>query len=255
MSKAVHLALDVLELLGEGGVPLRLTEIAARLDHPKATVHRAVAALEQRGYVLQLPDERYRLGLRCLTLGGFAADGLDLRSVARPHLEALNQATRENVHLAVYEGGDVVYLDVVQSPLPVAPKSKVGSWAPATAVATGRALLAHQSMTEIDRVLSAPLETYTARSITDPDELRALLDEVREQGVARNHSSYREGVCGIAAPVHDHTGLVVASVGCCLPEERLDDARDPELEAEVRRAAAAVSQELGYRIPAVGGVA
>ena len=249
VSKSVELALDVLESLGRRGVPTRLTELAEELDQPKATMYRALATLQQRGYVGQLRDERYRLDVRCVELGAQAADALDLREVARPELEALNQLTQENVHLAVYAGGDVVYVDVVVSPQPVAPKSRVGTRAPSTAVATGRALLAFQSPAEIERVLRGPLEPFTPASITDASVMGALLEQVRQEGVATNEGSWREGVCGVAAPIRDHTSVTIASVGCCVPDVRFSRERRQELASAVLATADRISQRIGYPLP------
>lgn len=252
MSKTIHLALDLLETMADGGAPARLTELATALDQAKPTIHRALAALEERGYVVQLPDERYRLGVRCLELGSSSAEVLDVRAVARPHIEALSQETDENVHLAIYDRGDVVYVDKVDSAQPVAPRSRVGTRAPATAVATGRATLAFQTQAEVERVLARPLPQYTPRSITDPDEMMELLEQIRVTGVAINQSSWREGVCGLAAPVRDHTGVVVASVGCCMPEVRFPESRRPELAAAVLGAAAEISRQLGHQSSTTG---
>ena len=249
MSKTVHLALDVLELLAGRGAPARLTELAAELDHPKTTVHRTLAALEARSYVMQLPDERYRLGLRCLELGASSAAMLDLRTVARTVVEELNRRTSESIHLAVYERGDVVYVDKVDSPLPVAPKSRVGTRAPALAVATGRAILAFQSSAELDWVLDGPIEAHTPSTVTDPEQLRAMFQKVRDEDLATNVSSWRQGVCGIAAPIRDHTGVVVASVGCCIPEDRFSAHRRDELGPIVLKAARGISRQLGHRTP------
>lgn len=248
MSKATNLALDVLERFVAAGTPLRLTEIATELSQPKATVYRALSTLEERGYVSQLPDERYQLGIRCLELGASTSEMMDLRAVAHAHMTELCSVTEENIHLALYDRGEVVYVDKIDSPLPVAPKSRIGTRAPAAAVATGRALLAFQSTTEIERVLSEGLVSYTAQSITDPGEMRALLERVRVEGVATNECSWREGVSGIAAPIRDYTGVVVASVGCCMPAERLTDARRAGITDAVLTAAAAISRELGYQI-------
>lgn len=253
MSRAVHLTLDILERLVQDGEPMRLTEFASGLEQPKATVYRALATLEERGYIARLPDERYRLGVRCLELGASTGDMLDLRAVARENIEKLSAETEESVHLAVYERGEVVYVDKVDSMLPVAPKSRVGTRAPATSIATGRALLAFQSAAEIDRVLSEPAVAYTQNTMTDPDELRAMLEQVRRDDLARNDGSWRDGVSGIAAPVRDHTGVVVASIGCCMPSMRLTESRRGPVSRAVLDAAANVSRELGYRVPGKEG--
>lgn len=242
----VERSLDVLEMLVRSGTPRSLTEIVEASSGPKATVHRLLKTLQARGYVSQdLRTARYSAGIRCFELGSLWVQNLDLRSTATPHLHLLNEQTDETVHLAVYEHGDIVYIDRIESSQPIIAKSYVGRRCPATCVATGRALLAFESRDEIRRVLGEPLPRYTANSITDPAELADLLDEVRSNGYAVNHSSYRDGVGGVAAPIRDYTGRVVASVGLCLPESRFGQDRFAFLRDHTVAAAVQISASLG----------
>jgi DNA-binding IclR family transcriptional regulator len=238
----------VLEHLASVARPVPLAEVASSVDLPKATLHRVLATLQARGYVAQEPSTgHYAMGVRCFELGNLWAQKLDLRIVAQPHLRELNEEVEETVHLALYEHADVVYVDKLDSPHAVIAKSHVGRRCPATSVSTGRVLLAYQPHAEIDRVLSGPLPAYTEHTVTDPAELREMLETARRDGYATNVSSYRDGVCGVAAPIRDHTGLVVGSVGCCLPESRFGADRFPLLRDATVRAAAAISDELGWR--------
>jgi DNA-binding IclR family transcriptional regulator len=238
--------LDMLEFLAGAGSPQGLTDIAGQVGGPKATVHRLLATLQQRGYVTQDPHTaRYSAGVRCFELGSRWAQNLDLRTIASPALVELNETTGETVHLAVYDHGDAVYVDKLDCRHPVVAVSHVGRRSPATCVATGRALLAFQSREEIDSVCAGPLPAYTELSVTDPAELVALLGDVRKNGYGVNRGSYRTGVGGLAAPIRDHTGQVVASVGICLPEQRFGDDRFEELRAATVRAAVAISEALG----------
>lgn len=248
-TQGVNLAirtLDLLETLAGSGEPMTLGELAATTSTPKASAHRLLQALQSRGYAAQESGSgRYFAGIRCFELGSLWAQNLDLRSVVAPHLASLNADTRETVHLAVYERGDVIYIDRLESPQQVIAKSYVGRRCPATCVATGRVLLAYSDRAEIDRTLAEPLPAYTSRSVTDPAALRAMLAQVRSDGYAINHGSYRDEVGGLAAPVRDHTGGVVASVGVCLPEHRFGDERTPELRDRTIEAAVAMSRALG----------
>lgn len=235
-----------MEYLARSGQPRGLTEIATHIEGPKATIHRLLATLRARGYVSQ--DKRsmaYSIGIRCFELGNLWARSFDLRSVAAPQLAHLNEVTGETVHLAVYDQGDSLYIDKIESSYDVVPKSHVGGRCPAAQVATGRVLLAHQPMDEIRAQLTTPLRVYTPDSLTEPDQLQSLLADVRQQGYAVNHGSYRPGVGGIAAPVRDHTGAVVAAIGLCLPEHRFGEDRFPELRDATVEAAGAVSAEVG----------
>lgn len=239
-------ALDILELLAGSPSPQGLTGIAERVQGPKATVHRLLATLQARGYATQDPQTgRYRAGVRCFELGSQWARQLDLRTVAAPHTAELNERSGETVHLAIYDHGDVVYVDKIESRHPVVAKSDLGRRCPAAYVATGRALLAYRPREELEEVLSGPLPAFTPQSVTQPGELVALLDQVRRDGYAVNHGAYREGVGGVAAPVRDYTGSPIASVGICLPEQRFGPDRFDALRDMTVAAAIAISAALG----------
>lgn len=238
--------LDTLETLARSGTAMTLTDLANATVTPKATMHRVLQSLKSRGYVSQNGDSgRYAAGIRCFELGSMWAHNLDMRSIAAPYLEILNGETQETVHLAVYEHGDVVYIDKFESPQQVVAKSYIGRRCPATCVATGRVLLAYSSTAEIARVLEGPLPAFTVRSVTDPAELADLLERTRVDGFGVNHGSYRDEVGGISAPIRDHTGRVVAAVGLCLPEHRFLLERVGFLRDSTIRTAVEISGALG----------
>lgn len=237
---------DVLETLAGAPHPMTLAELGDATEIPKASLHRILQLVQARGYVTQEDQGgRYAAGIRCFELGAMWAENLDIRATAAPHLQALNQLTQETVHLGVYEHGDVVYVDRLESPLQVVAKTYIGRRSPATQVSTGRALLAYRETSEIERVLAGPLPAYTDLTVTDPDELRQILTTVREDGYAINLGNYRTEVCGVAAPVRDHTGGVVAAIGICTPLHRFGDDRIGELRDAAVRTAVEISTALG----------
>ncbi len=240
-------AFDMVELLARAGQPLSLGDIAAKISAPKATVHRLLATLVGRGYVAQnVQSGQYMVGLRCFELGSQWAEAQDVRTVALPALRTLNDVALETVHLAIYDHGDAVYIEKLESPQPIVARSFVGGRCPAFCVATGRALLAHQPSAEIARVLAGPLPRFTAASITDPKKLDQLLASIRNDGFAVNHNSYRDGVGGVAVPIRDHTGMTVAAVGLCVPESRFVRERQAGLRKATFAAAQTISTQLGF---------
>lgn len=242
----VERSLDVLEMLVRSEAPRSLSEIVEAVGGAKATVHRLLKTLQARQYVIQDPrTARYTAGIRCFELGNLCGQNRDLRSVAAPFLRQLNDEVGETVHLAVYDYGDVVYIDRIESPQPVVARSHIGDRCPASCVATGRALLAFEPKGEISRVLGGPLPAFTKYSVSDPAELDRVLRRVRTDGFAVNHSSFRDGVGGVAAPIRDYTGRVVASVGLCLPESRFGSDRLEFLRTSTTHIASAISASLG----------
>ena len=172
---SVDRALRLLDELAEHG-PLGATELAHRLGTAKATAFRLARTLQARGYVVQNADSTYRLGPRCLMLATGVHASLDLRRDLLPVLDALRAETDETVQLTTLDGGEVVYVEQLLSTKPVLSVGQMGARAPAHCVSGGLAQLAAAPPDVVDRLLSRPLERFTAATITDPDEVRAELD-------------------------------------------------------------------------------
>jgi DNA-binding IclR family transcriptional regulator len=242
----VERALDVLEWLAAAeGESRGLSEIALGLGQPKATVHRLLTVLRKRGYVAQDAQSGYLLGIKCFELGNYWAQSFDLRTFARPYLEELNDELGETVQLAIYDQGDVVYVDKLQSTQLVIARPEIGNRAPATVVATGRALLAFQPAADIRSLLSRPLPAYVENTPTTPEAITELLAQVRRDGFAVNRETYRKGICGLAVPIRDSTGAVIASVGILVPAHRFVDEQFEVHRDATIRTALAISSALG----------
>src|SRR4051812_31108506 len=75
-----------------------LSEIAARASLHESTALRLLAALWARGWVQQNSAGQYSLGPYVLGLTRRVVQRPDLREVAHPHLEQLQQRVGEDVH-------------------------------------------------------------------------------------------------------------------------------------------------------------
>ncbi len=245
-------ATRLMELIGEMG-EAGISELARRLGWTKSMVHRQASTLQGLGYLEQDPGNgRYRLGLKLFALGSLVVRQRELRDQAIPVLETLMERCQETTHLALLDEGrgDVVYVHKVEPPQAIRLYTEVGAHHPAYCAATGKVLLAYLSDERLRRALAAqPLRRHTPRTIADPDALRAHLAQVRAQGYALDDEEYREGVRGVAAPVRDHRGQVVAAVNAGGPTSRLTDAAIQALVPHVEQAGAEISRRLGYLSP------
>src|SRR2546428_5739899 len=147
--ESVDRALRVLELLSESGSGLTLEELAGVARIPKSSLHRILAALRHRGFAAQQEESgRYFLGTEMLRAAFGFHDRLDLRALVHPLMVRLRDELNETVHMAVLDGGDVVYVDKVESSHPIKMTSVVGGRNPAHCTAVGKALLAWTYPTE-----------------------------------------------------------------------------------------------------------
>jgi DNA-binding IclR family transcriptional regulator len=240
---AVERAVRVLDCLAEAGGELGVNELARRTGANPSTVSRLLATLAASGLVAHEPESgRYRLGLRLVQLGNAALARLDLRRLARPHLEALVAETGETATLSVPGDPDAITVDFVQSPASVQSVARVGRSSVAHATSVGKVALAFSG-----RPLPAPpLRAYTARTITDPARLAEEVERVRRRGWAKAAGEREEDLNAIAAPVHGAHGELAAILGLQGPASRFHAGSMQAAVAPLLERAQALSRELGW---------
>jgi IclR family KDG regulon transcriptional repressor len=239
-------ALDLLDAL-DGAGAATLTELSSRTAIHKATALRILANLEERGYVERDGHGRYSLGLRMLQLGARISAGLDLRTVARPVLQALHEEFGETINLAVPADGGLVYIDILQSAHGLRMTASVGLRDDYHSSALGKAMIAQWPAAEVARILPPdPLPHKTARTLLAREDLEAELALTRERGYAIDDEENEAGARCVAAPLFDHRGQCIGAISLAGPASRLTIERIGPLAERVREAAAAISSRLGY---------
>jgi IclR family acetate operon transcriptional repressor len=226
-----------------------LVELARHVSLHPSTAHRLLASLIDCGYAAQSPTTgRYRLGRKVLELAsGSKARDARLRSVARPHLEAIREAVDESANLVSLDGMAAIYLDQVESRRAVRLFAEPGRRVPAHTSGAGKAMLAFQDDGVLDKLYaSEPFERLTPHTITEAVALRAELGKVRQRGYALDNEEHEEGVSCLAAPVFDNLGHACAAISVSAPSERLRRCGFVELGEMLARHARAISSELGY---------
>ena len=185
MTRTLRRGLDVLEALARGdGYGLGPSAVGQRVGLDKATVMRLLRTLVEAGYVTQ--DEttrRYRLSGKILWLAHRVTAGLDLRSVARPHLTALRDELGETVHLGVIEGLRVVYVDKLEAENSIQLVSAVGQTMPLHSTSLGKAMLAALPDEERERIYARmDFLPRTDRTICDLATFREEIRRTQRRG-------------------------------------------------------------------------
>jgi len=237
---ALLLALGGFE--GEAGV----TELARRLGLHKSTASRLLATLQRRGLVEQDEETgKYRLGLVVIRLAERAERTLDLKGIALPELERLARATRETVTIGVLDGDSDLTVAQVDGPNMVACPDWTGRTTPLHCVASGKILLATMAERDVMRIARPGLAARTGRTLTTLEALMEELARVRRRGFATAFSEWIDGTNGVAVPVADARGRVIASISVWGPAYRVTSGRVPEIVASARAASRAVTARLG----------
>lgn len=240
-------AMEVLSLFSEARTEVGVVEAAELLGSPKSTVSRRLAAMEVAGLLDRDPESgRYHLGARLMTLGHLASVATPLQRIARPILRRLTDETGETSDLVVIRGRHAINVEAVESPRPMKHVGWAGRRIPLHATAAGKSLLAWRSESEIRELVQLPLERYTARTIGSLEALLEQLVAIRPLGYSLSLGEFEEDLVGVAAPVRNHVGGVVASVTIGGPSNRAGDAAMPHLVQSVMEAGRALSGALGF---------
>ena len=183
--QSVDRASRMLKLLARSG-HLGVTDLASELGIHKSSAHRMLATLASHGLVEQdLRTGKYRLGFGLVGLASAVTAEIDVVSNAREASQRLSQRTGETVILTTLVENEVVIVHQTSSSSSVLGVDWSGLHMPLHCTPGGKVLLAHLPEDERDRLISTPMQRFTVNTITDPDALRAELENVRARGYAR----------------------------------------------------------------------
>lgn len=216
--------------------PMRVAEVARRLDVARSTAHRLLAVLVHRGFAVQDPDRRYRAG-PVLRLGPASDPVARLRTAAAPHLRSLVAAAGETAQLVVRTGTVVRFVSTVECDRVLRIGDREGRTLPAHLASGGLALLAALPDADVAALYADD------PSRPDPAPLLRLLRRVRRRGFAVNDQATEAGVTAIGRIVAPGAA-VPSAVSLAVPTVRYERAHLPELVEHLTSTATAIAAVL-----------
>lgn len=242
--QSIERAFAILRELALG--PAGVTDIAERVDLPKSTVSRLLSALEAEGAVSQRDTGgEYELGPGLAALADSANTDANMTAVVRPFLVELNDLVGETTGFVVRSGRNVYWVDNVETvDLAVQVQDRTGFYAPMHSVPAGLALLSHLPQAEIEAYLAQPLERVNSRTVTDPDQLRARLEEILTAGVVWSHDDLGEGITAVDVPFRGSSGQFEGALFINAPSFRFPAPGD---EAHIQKLIVGAASRLSSR--------
>ncbi|GHD10335.1 IclR family transcriptional regulator [Zhihengliuella salsuginis] len=221
-----------------------VTEIAAHVGLHKSSVSRILATLEHEQIVERdEPTRKYRLGLGLIAVAGPLLANLDVRRLAMDELTALSEATGETAALNIWDGGAAVTVEQIPSKRQVKHTSAMGSRYNTGWSASVQVFLAHRGAGRVRGLIDDGRVRFDGP--VDMDAYLQRLDNVRRDGYAVNHGETSDEEVGVAAPVRDHRGEVVAAVLIAAPYYRVATEDLPSLADACRQAGHRIGLRLG----------
>jgi IclR family transcriptional regulator, acetate operon repressor len=245
-------AIAILDVVARSPSPLRFSDLLAATGEPRGTLHRRLRHMLEEGLLETGGDGRYGLGLKLMHFASVAWARNDIRTIVRPHLEALQEKVGETVHFGVLTGVEIAYLDKVEAHQNVRMHSRVGAVSPVYCTGIGKAALALLD----DRVLAELLpkisfRQFTPTTISNSDQLLAAVRGVRQQGVAYDLEEHEPGICCISVGIA--AGDKACGVSITAPAYRADRERLDSWREDLVDMARRIEFELFARLgPAIG---
>jgi DNA-binding IclR family transcriptional regulator len=246
MSQSVSRALHLLVQLGNG--PANLDQLAESTGVHKTTVLRLLRTLSDERFTFRDNSNQYHLGSRIFELAAQATDQREVRRIASPHLVAFNREYGRTTHLAAMEGGDVVYIDKLESHDQIRMYSRIGLRANLKSTAVAKVILADLPDSELRPIVdSMDFSARTANTITTPERYLDEIRTVREQGWAHDQEENEPSVNCIGVPIRGASGRVVAAVSVSVPDVVLSYEGVLDLLEPLQAVGARISRDCGYR--------
>lgn len=230
----------ILHAFNHGGATIGISEIGRRTGIPKTTVARIVGELVEHG-LLERDGPGVRLGIWMFELGESVPRLHDLRRLALASMADLRARLDLTIHLAVLEGTEVVYVEILRARRTPPLATRVGGRLPAHTTGVGKALLAWSPESVVEEVLARPLERLAPASITSSESLRRELAQIRLTGVAHDREESRSGISSVATAVLGPDGRPVLAISAA---GSTNDVAAGHVEATVREAGRSLSRAL-----------
>ena len=219
--RAVERAMDIL-LCFVDVRELSLTEISIKASLHKSTVHRLLASLEGKGFILRDgATEKYRLGFRLWELSANLIQSDDMGVVLLPEMERLRDQVGETISLYIRDGNERVRVQAVQSNQAIRRVAPVGARMPLYVGASSKVLLAYEDEAVQEYVLNAASVT----SELDRIVLKQMLEDTFKLGYATSIEEREPGAAAVSVPIFSRDGKLMASLAVSGPANRLTQSK------------------------------
>lgn len=225
-NRSVSRAAGILRVLAASAEPITVTEIAKRIDLPRATVFRLLLTLEEEGFV-DRQDTLYTLGWELARIAQAVDPAAGLISRVKPLVEEIAERLEETITLSLRRGTYDLELVLQANPrtLGMTMADMHGQKWPLHASSTGKLLLAELNDEQIRIATGNELPPVTNYTITDWETLTRELEQVRQRGWASTVDELEEGMISVAVPIRDKVNQLIASLAYVAPRHRIDSER------------------------------
>ncbi|WP_118181987.1 IclR family transcriptional regulator domain-containing protein [Paraburkholderia phosphatilytica] len=210
-------ALAIIEAFDEDHARMTPTTVATRAGLSRTAARRYLLTLGELGYI-DTDGKLFWLAPRVLRLGQSYLESARLPRTVQPFLQRITAEVQETALVAILDEHDVVYVARNGVNRAMAMGFVLGSRVPAPLSSAGMILLASRAPEEIDAWLATyEIRLFTPYTYASIDRLREVLAEARRNGYVVTDQQLEPGMRGVAVPLRDRHGNVVAAISVSMP--------------------------------------
>ena len=241
-------AIEIFDLLLKKRDSVDVHELAGSLHMPKSTAYAYLAFLKDKGFFTVTDQHgKYRLGLRFLDYASIVRNQIQLSSIAFPPMRDLSKSLQDTVILTGRRGGYSYMIEKVEQGVGLVYMRHIGDRRPLYCGASFKIHLAHMKESEVDQYLrDTPLKSYTKNTITNRKRLLEDLEKIRNRGYAFSNQEIDVGASGVAAPIRNNEGEVVACICVVGPTNRINNKNQGSIARAVIHCSEIISRKLEY---------
>ncbi|PMR72462.1 IclR family transcriptional regulator [Billgrantia endophytica] len=235
--------LALLEVIAEKDQFFTLQSMVEETGLPKPTLHRMLQQLETSGMLQREADNRhYSKGSRLRRLAENLLLNDTVHGARHAVLGQLVDEVGESCNITALSGGEVLYLDRVETSAALRFYLHPGSRVPVHCSASGKLFLAQMSPTQRRRLLETlPLKAFTNNTLTDIDALETEIETVRQHGYAFDDEEFLSGLICIAVLAPNPRGRSNLGIAIQAPIMRMTQEQALQCLPALQRAAEAIA--------------
>ncbi|AYN21865.1 IclR family transcriptional regulator [Alcaligenes aquatilis] len=253
--QSIETGFGLLKVLVDSGQPMMLRDLATQAGMSSAKAHPYLVSFTNVGLVQQAPATGlYELGPFALQMGLVSLQSQNPVKIALPLVQAWASRIGHTLGLAVLGSHGPTMVHISEASYPVHVNMRCGTVMSMLHTATGHVFAAwlppEVARHYIEREAGdSAVVTSISPLRPNPKELAAMLEKIREQGVAQALGNPLPGIDALSVPVFDHSGQIVLALTSLGPSTLFDASIDSPILAQLRQCANSISHQLGWREP------
>ncbi len=251
--QSVETGFPLLAALVDSGRSMTLRDLASSAGMTSAKAHPYLVSFTRVGLVQQdASTGQYELGPFALQMGLVSLQRLDPVRVAMPEVNQLASQIGHTLAIAVLGSHGPTMIHISEASYPIHVNMRKGTVMSMLHTATGHVFAAWLPPKIAQHYIEREAgDTAVVTSISplrpSAQALAALLDQVRQAGIAQALGNPLPGIDALSVPVFDHSGNIVLALTSLGPATLFDASPRGTIANALKSCAFAISEKLGYR--------